>query len=258
MTDGSDWLGRWRKPPKAGTGTSLTARSPAPRSSADADSDPASDSLDAKALIDEMREAVRRAGILPDDPMMPMLAALAKTIKFMAERGGTSDRVVASASERIYAALVEARHTADAEAERFRGALQATEADIIRRVAGSIAASADKALTRRVKTFDRNTALLAGAVLFGVASAGLGGGYIWGGNDARADIHETEAGLHAAFLDSPAEARGWMLLMTWNRLKYAPRTCASQAYGFGSRLACSFAFWNGPEPPDPPRNLATP
>ncbi len=95
-------------------------------------------------------------------------------------------------------------------------------------------------------------------MLFGTAVPCLVGGYVSGGNVASAEIQETEAGLRAAFSNSPADAKNWMLLMQWNRLKYAPRTCASQPYGSGYRLACFFAFWKGPEPPDPPRNLTTP
>jgi hypothetical protein len=209
-------------------------------------------------LLDELRSAVKTAGLEPDDVMMPLVTAFARSIRFMAERGSTSDRMLAAAAERINAALIEARRTADAEADRFNASILATETTIIQRIAGSIAASADKALTRRVQVFDRNTALWAAGALFGTAIACLVGGYVWGGNVAVAEIHETEAGLRVAFQDSPGDARGWMLLMTWNRLKYAPRTCASQPYGSGSRLACSFAFWNGPEPPDPPRNLTTP
>ena len=177
----------------------------------------------------------------PDDPMMPLVTAFAQSIRFMAERGSMSDRVVTSASERIQAALVEARRTADAEAERFSGAILATETDIIRRIAGSIAASADKALTRRVKVFDRNTALWAAAALFGTAIACGVGGYVWGGNVARADIYETEAGLRAAFSHSSADANNWMLLMNWNDLSQALKSCgnANQAILDHGRHACA-------------------
>jgi hypothetical protein len=141
--------------------------------------------------------------------------------------------------------LVEARRTADAEAERFSAKVLATETDIIRRIAGSIAASADEALTRRVQVFDRNTALLAAAVLVGVAFACLGGGYLWGGNDARADIHETEAGLRAAFSDNAADANNWMLLMDWNDLGHALSTCgnANRAILDHGRHACLVPLW---------------
>ena len=198
-----------------------------------------------KKLLDELRSAVKAAGVEPDDPMMPLVTAFAQSIRFMAERGSMSDRVVTSASERIQAALVEARRTADAEAERFSGAILATETDIIRRIAGSIAASADKALTRRVKVFDRNTALWAAAALFGTAVACLVGGYVWGSNVASADIHETEAGLRAAFSNSAADANNWMLLMEWNDLSQALKSCgnANQAILDHGRRACAMPLW---------------
>jgi len=196
-------------------------------------------------LLDELRSAVKAAGVEPDDPMMPLVTAFARSIRFMAERGNTSDRVVASAAERINAALVEARRTADAEAERFSASILATETNIIQRIAGSIAASADKALTRRVKVFDRNTALWAAAALFGTAIACGVGGYFWGGNVARAAIYETEEGLRAAFSHSYADANNWMLLMDWNDLSQALKSCgnANQAIIDHGRHACAVPLW---------------
>jgi hypothetical protein len=196
-------------------------------------------------LLDELRSAVKTAGLEPDDVMMPLVTAFARSIRFMAERGSTSDRMLAAAAERINAALIEARRTADAEAERFNASILATETTIIQRIAGSIAASADKALTRRVQVFDRNTALWAAGALFGTAVACLVGGYVWGSNVAEADIHETEAGLRVAFSNSPADAKNWMLLMQWNNVSEALRTCKSpnEAIVDHGRKACALPLW---------------
>jgi hypothetical protein len=141
--------------------------------------------------------------------------------------------------------MIEARRTADAEADRYNASILATETTIIQRIAGSIAASADKALTRRVQVFDRNTALWAAAVLFGTAVACLVGGYVWGGNVAEADIQETEAGLRVAFSNSPADAKNWMLLMQWNNVSEALRTCKSpnEAIVDHGRRACALPLW---------------
>jgi hypothetical protein len=207
----------------------------------------ASAGIDAETerLLDELRSAVKTAGLEPDDVMMPLVTAFARSIRFMAERGNTSDRMLAAAAERINAALIEARRTADAEAERFNASILATETTIIQRIAGSIAASADKALTRRVQVFDRNTALWAAAVLFGTAVACLVGGYVWGGNVAEADIQETEAGLRVAFSNSLADAKNWMLLMQWNNVSEALRTCKSpnEAIVDHGRRACALPLW---------------
>ena len=196
-------------------------------------------------LLDELRRAAKAAGAEPDDPMMPLVTAFAQSIRFMAERGSMSDRVLASASERINTALVEARRTADAEAERFSASILATETNIIQRIAGSIAASADKALTRRVEVFDRNTALWAAAALFGTAIAFGVGGYVWGSNVARTEIQETEVGLRDAFSHSGADANNWMLLMQWNDLSEALSGCKSapQAIIDHGRHACMVPLW---------------
>jgi hypothetical protein len=200
---------------------------------------------EATRLIDDMRAAIRRAGILPDDPIMPLMTAFARAIQFMAERGSASDHVLANASERINTALVEARRTADAEAEGFSAKVLATETDIIRRIAGSIASSADEALTRRVQVFDRNTALWAAAALIWTGIACGVGGYLWGGNVARDDIHETEAGLRAAFSNNAADAQKWMLMMDWNDLSTALSSCrnANQTVIDHGRHACFVPLW---------------
>ena len=196
-------------------------------------------------LLGELQRAVKTAGLEPDDPMMPLVTAFARSIRFMAERGSTSDQVMALASERIRAALVEARHTADAEAGRFNAAVKAIETDIIHRISDSIASSADQAFVRRVRVFDRNTALLAAAALFVTAIVCGVGGYVWGGNVAQADIQETEAGLKAAFSIDAADAKNWMLLMDWNNLGQALKSCgnANQAILDHGRHACALPLW---------------
>ncbi len=200
---------------------------------------------EAENLVHVIREAARAAGLEPNDPMMPIIVAFERQIRFMAERTRRSDRLIVAASASINAALLEARRTADAEVRRFSASVLETEAKIIPRIAASIATSADNALTRRVKVFDRNTAMWAAAALFATSiSCGIGG-YVWGENSARANIHETEVALRAAFSNSPDDANGWMLLMNWNDLIKSWNNCLNPKleYVIHGRRACAMPLW---------------
>ncbi|NPD69994.1 hypothetical protein HN018_27395 (plasmid) [Lichenicola cladoniae] len=196
-------------------------------------------------LLAEMREGARRAGMQRDDPLMPLLTSLAHSIRFLGDRTSRSDKVAQDASTQIIQALLQSRQNADAEIARFQAGVASSEADTIQRVGSAIAQSADAALTRRVKVFDRNTALSAAATLFGVAIACLGGGYWWGHRSAAAEIHETELGLQAAFKDDPATAKMWLGLMQWNSLSDALTHCRDPRFANvqDGRRGCAVPFW---------------
>jgi hypothetical protein len=86
-------------------------------------------------------------------------------------------------------------------------------------------------------------------------SAALGGGYWWGSSTAQAAIHETEAGLQAAFNDGPEAARLWLALMLWNDPTHALAQCSGYA-GFvqDGRKACTVPLWiEKPVAAPPPR-----
>ena len=109
----------------------------------------------------------------------------------------------------------------------------------------AIARTADDAFTRRVRVLDRNSILVATVVLVGTGASCLGGGYWWGGSNARADIHETEAGLQAAFAGGVDDARSWFDLVTWNNIHTALEACGGSGHGFtdGGRKACNVPLW---------------
>ena len=210
--------------------------------------------VEAESLIAELREAARLAGVTRNDPMMPLLKGLADSLRFVGTRTAEAERGIAAASQRVVDALVQARATAEAEERRFRQALALAQGDTIEKVGDAIAASADAALMRRVRVFDRNTALLAAAVLVLAAGGCLWGGYHWGSSDARADIHQTEAGLRQAFAQGPAEAASWLGLMQWNSLQAILEHCGRGRAFFvqGGRRACNIPLWIEPPQPSPP------
>jgi hypothetical protein len=233
----------WQNGEKARPSAKATLPATLPSASATTQPHPLQDR--ARKLIDELRAAVQAAGIQRDDVMMPLLTAFAHVIGFEAERAALSDAAVTEASQRIANALLSARQAADAEADRFQAKIHAAEAATVQEISTAIARSADRAITRRVKVFDRNTALAAAGVLFAVAAGCLGGGYWWGNTDASTDIHETELHLQAAFRDGGEAAHIWFGLMAWNDIRDALKGCRKpgQALSDPRGQACLVPLW---------------
>jgi hypothetical protein len=212
---------------------------------------------DAERLIAALREAARQAGLRRDDPMATLIHSFIRTIKFLGERTARSDRIAINASRRIARTVSQSRQAAEAETKRFRAVLAKTEADTVQRIATAIVETADVAWTRRVRVYDRNTAMLAGFILFAVAAACLAGGDWWGRSRAYVAFRETEAGLHEAFIDGPDGAHDWLQLMEWNDLRAALLTCdAAQGriHIQDGRKWCQVPFWiEKPVNPSPAR-----
>jgi hypothetical protein len=199
---------------------------------------------ESEALIADLREAARQAGMQRDDPMMPLMTAFARAIRFLSARNAKSERIAAETTQRILDALLRSREASDAETKRFREQLAAVEAATIARIATSIARSADDALRHRVVVFSRAVSLTAAGVLFAVAGGCLGGGYWWGWTQATAGVHETEAGLRTAFAEGPAAAHEWLNLMQWNSVWNALVQCKDgAAFRQAGRKACNMPLW---------------
>jgi hypothetical protein len=251
-------FGRGRQPPN-GDMVDLpdqpSGAAPAPAGTAVAKARIASsEQAEMAALVARMRTAAREAGIDDDGPLTPLLEAIMVTLDHL---GTVTDRN-ARLSEEHLAGLRQildiARQAADAETARFRAGLDAIKADVIHSVARQIGQSADAALTRRVRVFSRNTALIAAAVLVGSILGAFGAGYWRGSSTANAAIHDTVAGLQAAAFDQgPDAARLWHNLMTWNRIEDALAQCHGNALSRQvGRLACDVPLWIEKPVPAPP------
>ena len=236
----------------------LALPSPDPRSEVPADLDDTGEKL-----IRQVHEAARNAGMQPDDPMMPLVTAITDMARGLYARIRESDRIADQASRRTLEAIQHARASADAETKRFRAELASTEADFISRVGSAVARTADQAFTRRVQVSNRNSILVAAAVLAGTGASGLSGGFLWGHSNARADIHETEAGLQAAFSTGPDDAQKWLALMNWNNIGVALKACDQRGVSSiqSGRQACGVPLWVEAPPaaavPAPSSDVAT-
>lgn len=231
-------------PAAAGSRTAL----PGPEGAA------AGSEADMAELVARMRAAARQAGIDDDGPLTPLLEALMLTLTRLGSLTDRNARISLDHAAALAIALDQARQAADAETTRFQARLDAAKAETIRDVANHIARSADAALTRRVRVFDRNTALIAAAVLVGSILAATAAGYWWGDSSATAAIQETEAGLQAAFSNGPEAARDWLNLMTWNDPQQALAQCRGDAVSIQSgRRGCMVPLWiEKPVAPPPP------
>ena len=242
-----------RLPPPDQAGRDALARAPA--SAAAVPSIASSEQAEMTALVAQMRAAARQAGLDDDGPLTPLLQALMLVLDRL---GALADRNARLSDEHVAGirqTLTAAREAADSETARFRAGLEATKAEVIFEIARKIAQSADAALTRRVRVFDRNTALIAAAVLFGSVLGAFLGGYWWGSSSAQAGIHETETGLQAAFNDGPKAAQDWLNLMTWNDVVYSLSLCRGDGISIQhGRTACMVPLWiEKPQAPPPPR-----
>jgi hypothetical protein len=206
-------------------------------------------------LVARMRTAARQAGIDDDGPLTPLLEAIMLTLDRLGALTDRNAHISVEHAAALDTALTLARQSANAETERFQASLAAAKAETTRDVAQQIARSAHAALTRRVHVFDRNTALIAAAVLVGGILAAFVGGYWWGDSSATADIRETEAGLEAAFNNGPEAAQDWLNLMTWNDVIHSLSLCQGDSISIQQgRRGCMVPLWiEKPVAPPPPR-----
>ena len=205
---------------------------------------------DVEALIAALREAARQAGVQRDDPMMPLLSAFARSIRFLGTRTTKSDGIIAEMSERMINALQLSRQSADSEIARFQAGIALTETVTIQRIADNIARAADRALTRRVTVLQWSRVAWAAAILVSLTVGSLVGGYWWGHETTLGSIQETDTGLQIAFQNGAGDARKWLDLMQWNTLSNALGQCTGGSVSIqDGRKACNVPLWI--EPPQP-------
>ncbi len=200
------------------------------------------------AIEKRMAQAALRDGLAEDGPMVPTLKALHLCIASLREMTRIASQIPNHYVDNILNALSASRTVAEAETDRFRAEIDHTAADIVRRIAHSIAESADQALARRVRVFDRNTAFAAALILFMTAGGCLGGGYWWGSSNATAGIPLAEAVLQATLKDNPVDAAKWISLISWNHIAASLSFCTTQTNVQHGRRECDVPLWLEPEP----------
>ena len=195
-----------------------------------------------------LQAAAIRAGFADDDPLGPVLRALSDVL-------GAVGAITTEHAQRLEAVQTNARDLAQTEIDRAKQEITAAESATIGRISMAIAASANAALLRRVRVFDRNTALAAASVLFAFVVLSLGGGYLYGRTAARAEIVQTGHDLSAAFRTGANGASAWLTLMMANDPTQALAECRGPALWTDKatgRRACRVPLWLDPPPPTVP------
>lgn len=197
---------------------------------------------------DALREAARASGLQPGDPLCPLTEGLAVHADHLDERHDALVAASAATVGELRMILAEGRETAEAEMGRFRAECRATEAETVASLSGAITSASAQVFTGRVRAMDRRTAALVAIGLVAALVAGAASGWWTGVTTTRAAIAETEAGLRAAFRNSPQTARLWLELMTWNDPRTAVVRCrdAGRIREEGGRKACPLLFWVSP------------
>ena len=180
----------------------------------------------------ELERAVREGG-LTKDPLRLPLGALAVTL---------------GAQLKLHRANVVALQAVTSSFEAPRPPIDQAAVNRIEMAAANGAA-------RRVDLLSRahfwRTAMLGAAAMASIAVAAGFGGYIAGRSKQVALTRDTEAGVSAAFRDSPASAAMWLNLMRSNDPAQALAECKGKAGTvIDGRRACSVPMWL-----DPPRTV---
>jgi hypothetical protein len=107
---------------------------------------------------------------------------------------------------------------------------------------------ADRKAAALMHQHRRNTTLATALSIVIPATLALMAGYVWGHTSAARSIHETEAGLDAAFSSGPDSAVAWMSLMQLNDAQKVIAACTGdRLYRDPSgRRACSAPLWLEP------------
>lgn len=201
--------------------------------------------LETEVIVDQLRAAVRHCNMGNDDPIMPLITAFVHAIRHIGARTAASDRVAQESSNAIIGALLQAKKVTDGEIERIMFSVSATESDRIQRVGDAIARSADGALTRRVRVYDRNTALLAALILFMIASIACGCGFLLGEKVAYADVHETQHEMSNLFGERIDDTKEAIRLLRWNPMIASLAECTKpgRISVQDGRKSCSVQLW---------------
>ncbi|MBB2161216.1 hypothetical protein HLH48_13715 [Gluconacetobacter sacchari] len=187
-----------------------------------------------------MLDAAKAYGIAPEDPLWPIMAQWDSAVMTLAAQRDALEELGRRVGSEIKTSLDARTQYHKAEAAGLAAMAQQVQAETIRQIGEHVARAADEALTRRVRSFDRNT--LAGSALAAVIiAASLFGIGHWRGyssgfaiattqGDARFDdskrAHDAEiAALERnatdaarLFHDHPEEIAAWAPLIQLNRL----------------------------------------
>lgn len=206
------------------------------------------------ALIRQMHQAAKISGIEQNDPLAPVLEAIIGFMKHIDNKALEQEYIVQAYVSEATNLLKLTQVTSRMIAERYQKSIEERGARTIEIISAKIAESADRALARRVRVFDRNAAFVAVLMLVSSTLGGYFYGRWQGKRIADASIGITEINLQSAFNHGPQAANTWLQLMRWNNPRSALSYChGSSVFIQNGRRACNVPLWIAPPLPAPPQ-----
>jgi ElaB/YqjD/DUF883 family membrane-anchored ribosome-binding protein len=196
-------------------------------------------------LARRLAEAARESGVLPGDPLEPLVDAFARTIIGLA-RGQRALTESTEAAVKEFDSLLRAqRDLLKSASDRARAEARNAEAKMLERVADASAIAAGEALSQRARALDRRAAAVVGMCIVCAVLIGSAAGWFFREQWALAARIEEEARFGAAFRDGPEAAAIWIDLMRWNDARVALENCRrpEEVIIQNRRRACRLLFW---------------
>lgn len=212
-------------------------------------------------FLARFRQVISRQGIGRKDPLAPVLDMLGELLVHLTHvcedhSNDLSDRLNAAR-----AVIVEDAKQAERTLTIMLGKMAAEEAAtrqrqdvILRQFRDSTEDLIRTAIVRRAGARVWRDRMLAMLFFVAALSGTFWFGCSWGRDEMMTAVQAAQSGLPATVLhDGPAIMIHWLDLMDWNRLDFAPRSCAPQPDGASLRQACTYTFWDAPPVDQPPQ-----
>lgn len=194
------------------------------------------------AHVESMDAAVRAAGIVPEEPLAPVLAEWRRSLAWSGELTAR----MAEISEFIDARL---------SAASANGGLGTIDQAVLVRLEEAAVDGASRRAGQLARMHLWRSGVIAGAVLMGVGALSAIGGYLSGRSSAVATVSAVQA---AAVRDGPDAAAMWAQLMASNDGRLVAQTCKETgARSDGGRRACVLGVWVEPPVNPGPRTGPT-
>ncbi len=203
---------------------------------------------EAVRMARDIRNAARKGGMQPDDPMAPLVEVLARGVMFVGQQCATvagADGGRGRAPEHHPLGRSRGRRRGGGP---LPGPMPGGRGRDRRQPLDGPSRRGSRAFGDRVRALDRRTAAFVGVAVIGALVLGAGGGWWAGDRSARAAIVATEDGVRAAFREGPTAAALWVDLMRWNDPRAALMVCREpgEVLTQGGRRGCRVPLWVGP------------
>ena len=180
--------------------------------------------------VESMDAAVRAAGIVPDEPLAPVLAEWRRSLAWAGELTARMAEIGEAVEVRLAAAPA--------------GGPAAIEPTTLARLEEAAASGASLQAVKLARAHNwRTLAIVGGSLVVGVSVTALGG-YLVGRNSTMATASAIEA---AAMRDGPKAADMWLTWMRNNDGRLVASACEAEAVkSTGGRRGCGVGLWLEP------------